>query len=195
MRTGSDAVEPDYRNTFRAAPALLLLLDRDFHVEDASEAFLEATGNDRFGLLGRSIFEIYPKQSGEDGAEGPLRLLQSLERVLHLGRSDQMAFLRLAIPRRPADGGGCEERYWRPCNAPVFGPDGQVRHIVHRIEDVTEYVLARQQVRRWELMRETMQAASEGMEAGPDPLRVGRRAIPLAPPATNWPAFLLLSGE
>lgn len=165
MAIGSEGMRPDYQAAFRAAPALLLLLDRDFHVVDASEAFLEATRNDRFGALGRSIFEIYPDQPGEDGAEGPLRLLQSLERVLHLGRFDQMAFQRLDLPRSPAEGGGFEERYWSPCNAPVPGPGGRVEQILHRVEDVTEFVLARQQGRRWERVRESMQVRGEGMEA------------------------------
>jgi signal transduction histidine kinase len=165
MVKGSEAARPDYQAAFRAAPALLLLLDRDFHVVDASEAFLEATRNDRFGTLGRSIFEIYPEQPGEDGGEGPLRLLQSLERVLHLARCDRMAFQRLDLPRSPAEGGGFEERYWSPCNAPVPGPDGRVEHILHRVEDVTEFVLARQQGRRWERVRESMQVRGEGMEA------------------------------
>jgi PAS domain S-box-containing protein len=41
--------------------------------------------------------------------------------------------------RRPAsEGGGFEERYWSPVNAPVFGPDGRMLYIIHRVEDVTE---------------------------------------------------------
>lgn len=165
MATGSQGMQPDYQAAFRAAPALLLLLDRDFHVVDASEAFLAATRNDRFGALGRSIFEIYPDQPGDDGAEGPLRLLQSLERVLHLARFDQMAFQRLDIPRSPSEGGGFEERYWSPSNAPVTDRDGRVEHIIHRVEDVTGFVLARQQGRSWERVKESMQVRGEGMEA------------------------------
>jgi ribosomal protein L32E len=44
--------------------------------------------------------------------------------------------------RRPD--GVFEERYWRPLNTPILGPEGYVRFIVHRIEDVTELARIRQ---------------------------------------------------
>src|SRR4029450_9230397 len=45
--------------------------------------------------------------------------------------------------RRPERlGGGFENRYWSPVNAPVLASDGTVRCIVHRVEDLTELVLA-----------------------------------------------------
>jgi signal transduction histidine kinase len=43
--------------------------------------------------------------------------------------------------RRPEDeGGGFEERYWSPVNSPVCAPDGSLLYILHRVEDVTEFV-------------------------------------------------------
>lgn len=46
-----------------------------------------------------------------------------------------------------ADGGEgpFEERYWSPINTPVFGPDGSVQMVIHRVEDVTDFVLGRAQ--------------------------------------------------
>jgi hypothetical protein len=47
--------------------------------------------------------------------------------------------------RRPeAEGGGFEERYWSPVNYPVFGKGGAIEYIIHRVEDVTDFVLLRQ---------------------------------------------------
>jgi light-regulated signal transduction histidine kinase (bacteriophytochrome) len=40
--------------------------------------------------------------------------------------------------RRPD--GVFEEHYWSPVNSPVFGVDRQVQYIVHRVEEVTEFV-------------------------------------------------------
>ncbi len=34
------------------------------------------------------------------------------------------------------------EHYWSPVNAPVFGSDGKVTLIIHRVEEVTEFVRA-----------------------------------------------------
>ncbi|WP_428837025.1 PP2C family protein-serine/threonine phosphatase [Streptomyces cuspidosporus] len=41
------------------------------------------------------------------------------------------------------DGGRFEERYWSPINTPVLGQDGSVRWIIHRVEDVTDFVRGR----------------------------------------------------
>jgi len=40
--------------------------------------------------------------------------------------------------RRPD--GVFEERYWSPINSPVVGTDREVKYIVHRVEDVTDFV-------------------------------------------------------
>jgi signal transduction histidine kinase/CheY-like chemotaxis protein len=36
--------------------------------------------------------------------------------------------------------GHFEERFWSPTNAPVLGPDGELRYIIHRVEDVTDHL-------------------------------------------------------
>lgn len=165
MQTVHKPLVPDFKQVFRASPALLALLDRDFRVVDATDAFLQATLRDRPAMLGLSIFEVYPPPAAEVAAEGPLRLMRSLERVLRLGHTDQMDFQRFDIPAPPEAGGRLEERYWNPCNAPVLGPDGQVEYILHRVEDVTDFVLARSDGRRWERVRESMRVRGEGLEA------------------------------
>ena len=48
------------------------------------------------------------------------------------------------LQRPPEQGGGWEERYWKPINTPVLRPDGTIACIIHRVEDVTELVRLRQ---------------------------------------------------
>ena len=38
--------------------------------------------------------------------------------------------------------GTFESKYWSPKNIPVLSPEGELRFILHRVEDVTELVLA-----------------------------------------------------
>ena len=69
-------------------------------------------------------------------------LKTSLERVLKSRAADTMAVQRYDIRRPEAEGGGFEERFWSPLNSPVLDLNGNVRYIIHRVEDVT----ARQQL-------------------------------------------------
>jgi light-regulated signal transduction histidine kinase (bacteriophytochrome) len=51
--------------------------------------------------------------------------------------------------RRPAEeGGGFEERFWSPVNAPVLDGNGEVAFIIHRVEDVTEFVRLQQRLQK-----------------------------------------------
>ena len=130
----------DYQKVFESAPALFLLLgaDESFPILDASNAYLRATYTEREAIVGRALFEVFPDNPHEQGATGTANLRSSLERVLADGRPDTMAVQKYDVRLPASEGGGFEERYWSPVNAPVFGPDGRMRFIVHRVEDVTE---------------------------------------------------------
>lgn len=44
------------------------------------------------------------------------------------------------LPRADGDGTEFEEHYWSPLNSPVLGPDGSLSYIIHRVQDVAEFV-------------------------------------------------------
>ena len=130
----------DYQKIFESAPALFLLLvaDESFRILDASNAYLNATYTERDAIVGRSVFEVFPDNPEDQGATGVANLRSSLKRVLADEQPDTMAVQKYDIRRPASEGGGFEERYWSPVNAPVFGPDGRMLYILHRVEDVTE---------------------------------------------------------
>ena len=130
----------DYQKIFESAPALFLLLraDESFTILDASNAYLRATYTERDAIVGRSVFAVFPDNPEEEGATGTADLRSSLMRVLADRQPDTMAVQQYDIRRPASEGGGFEERHWSPVNAPVFGPDGRMLYIVHRVEDVTE---------------------------------------------------------
>jgi signal transduction histidine kinase len=67
--------------------------------------------------------------------------------------------------RRPeTDGGGFEERYWSPVNSPVFGSDGEIVYIIHRVEDVTEFVRLKQLGFEQHKLNEELQSKTSQME-------------------------------
>ena len=55
---------------------------------------------------------------------------------------------RYDIRRPDSEGGGFEVRYWSPLNSPVLDEWRRLRYIIHRVEDVTEFVRLRELGRR-----------------------------------------------
>lgn len=131
----------DYQRLFDSAPSPYLVLDADLVIVAVNEAYLAATATDRHALLGWPIFEAFPDNPDDPTADGVRNLRRSLETVLATGRPDTMALQRYDIPVDRDDAGGhFVERYWSPINTPVLGADGRLTHIIHRVEDVTEFV-------------------------------------------------------
>ncbi len=136
---------PDFRTLFESVPSLCLVLAPDLTIVAVSDAYLRATMTQRDDILGRGIFEIFPDNPEDPTATGVRNLRASLQRVLQGKISDTMAVQKYDIRKPESEGRGFEERYWSPVNAPVFGPDGEIAYIIHRVEDVTEFVLPRLQ--------------------------------------------------
>ena len=91
-------------------------------------------------ILGRGIFDVFPDNPADLTATGVSNLRSSLERVLQFRQPDKMALQKYDIPRPASEGGGFEVRYWSPLNTPVLDENGEVAWIIHRVEDVTEFV-------------------------------------------------------
>ena len=79
--------------------------------------------------------------------------------------ADTMAVQKYDIRRPASEGGGFEERYWSPVNSPVFGSDGQIIYIIHRVEDVTEFVHLKQAGIEQNKLTEELQSKTSQMEA------------------------------
>jgi len=134
------AESPDYRALFEAAPGLFLVLLPDLTIVAVSDAYLAATMTKRGEIVGRGLFEVFPDNPDDPGATGVNNLRASLDRVRSSLVSDAMAVQKYDIRRPDAEGGGFEERFWSPVNSPVLGPDGKLAYVIHRVEDVTEFV-------------------------------------------------------
>ncbi|HXH66122.1 MAG TPA: ATP-binding protein [Candidatus Limnocylindrales bacterium] len=131
---------PDFRALFESAPGLYLVLTPEFEIVAASDAYLKVTMTTRQQLLGRGIFEMFPDNPGDPGANGVKNLRASLSRVLQARISDPMPVQKYEIRRPDSEGGGFEIRYWSPVNSPVFGSDQELLYIAHCVEDVTEFM-------------------------------------------------------
>ncbi len=134
---------PDFRALFECAPSCFLVLTPDLTIVAASDAYLAVSRTERDHIVGRGVFEVFTDNTGDPAASGAANLKTSLQRVLSSGRADTMAVQRYDLALSAEVGAGFEERHWSVINSPVPGPDGGIAYIVHRVEDVTEFVHTR----------------------------------------------------
>ncbi|XUL93242.1 ATP-binding protein [Streptomyces galilaeus] len=152
---------PDFRLLFDSSLAPLLVLSPDFTIVEVNRAYLAATRTER-KIVGQRIFDVFPDNPDDPSADGVANLRRSLESVVATGRKDTMALQRYDIPTGEA--GGFAERYWSPVNSPVLDAEGRVTHIIHRVEDVTDFVHLRRVGREQERAAAEAQMRAEGME-------------------------------
>lgn len=137
----SDA-DLDFRLLFESSPDILLVLRADpprYTMIGATESRLAATHTTRADILDRGLFEVFPDNPDDPSATGANNLRASLDRVVATRQSDTMAVQKYDI--RGPDG-TFQIKYWSPRNLPVLSASGELRYILHRVEDVTELVRA-----------------------------------------------------
>jgi len=120
-----------------------MLLDSEFKIINVSDAYANATLIDKKSVLGKDIFEVFPDNPNDELADGVKQLKSSLQRVVNFKVPSTMTLQKYDIPK--PDGSGFEVRYWSPRNLPVLDKKGNLLCIVHRAEDVTEFVFLKEQ--------------------------------------------------
>ena len=130
----------DYRVLFESAPGAFLVLTADYTIVAASDEYLKVAGRGREEIIGRDVFEVFPANPGAAAATGARNLRASLDKVRQSKKSDVLPVERYAV--QPAAGGAFVEKYWEVSNSPMLDPSGAVRLITHRVEDLTDRVLA-----------------------------------------------------
>jgi PAS domain S-box-containing protein len=127
----------DFKLLFESAQGLYLVLFPDLTIVAVSNAYLKATMTEREKIVGKNLFEVFPDNPNDPVAKGETNLRFSLNYVLDHKTTHTMAVQKYDI--RDASG-KFEERYWSPVNKPIFGDDGEIRYIIHRVEDVTDFI-------------------------------------------------------
>jgi signal transduction histidine kinase len=158
-------MDVDFRRLFESAPDLYMVLAPDppaFTIVAASDAYLRAVKRRRDELVGRPVFDALPV--GPEDRSSLETSSASFRRVVESGRPDTMAVQRHDIVRPEAEGGDFETRYWSAVNTPVLSDDGTVLYVLHRVEDVTEFIALRQRGAEQEALTATLQTRAGEME-------------------------------
>jgi PAS domain-containing protein len=165
-RKRAEAAQVHFRALFESAPGLYLVLEPEkFRIVAVSDAYLQATMTVREEIMGKRIFEVFPDDPAEPFADGTRNLRASLERVRSQRMADVMAVQRYPVRRPASEGHTFEERWWSPINSPVFGPDGEIVSIIHRVEDVTPFIRQMQEEGREADGLHQLETRAQHMEA------------------------------
>jgi signal transduction histidine kinase len=154
----------DFQVLFESAPGLFLALSSDLTIIAVSDAYLRATMTRRNEILGRGIFEVFPDNPGDPAATGVRNLKMSLARALETKIPDTMAVQKYDIRKPESEGAGFEERYWSPINTPILDEHNEIRYIIHRVEDVTDYIRAKHEQIAQDRMTQELRTRTEEVE-------------------------------
>jgi PAS domain S-box-containing protein len=142
--------ELDHAALFAATPTPFIVVDRDLVIVEANRAYCEIVGRRPEDIVGRSMFDAFPTNPADPTGDGVDNLRASMERARDTGRPDTMAVQKYDI--EVAGTGEFVERYWSPLNIPVLDEEGRATHVLHRTEEVTDYV-REQAARRQDIAR------------------------------------------
>ncbi|MEU9977059.1 SpoIIE family protein phosphatase [Streptomyces sp. NPDC051014] len=131
----------DYAAVFQALPGAVALVTPQLIFADANPEFVRLRRLPREQIIGRFL----PEDNLENNSAEPLllRVLASLRRAVETGEQSFVELQRLEAEDREQPG-VWHERYFNVTNIPVFGADGRVTLLLHRLEDVTELIRARE---------------------------------------------------
>ena len=139
---------------FAAVPVSLLVMSPDLMMVHANESYLRDVGFTQDELSGRYVADVFPDAPDRHGVN-QLEILYDFMRATVASRRPQtLTGFRYDIPDRR---GGFEVRHWNVTEIPLLDQDGEVRHLLHYTEDVTDLVLERR-------ARENAAAANEDLQ-------------------------------
>jgi len=150
----AQAVRQQFQPELDNSPHPYMLLDPGpgLRIVDINEAYAQATFTTRSDLAGKSLFEVFPDNPGDEFADGVSNLFASLRIVVQTGQAHAMAVQRYDI-RTPE--GNFIERHWQPINTPIHDIDKHLIFLLHHVEDVTQEVLSSPLNRRNERDQQT----------------------------------------
>ena len=128
----------DYKTTFEQSPSLVIMMDLDFTILTASDAYLKATQTVREDIVGHNLFVIFPDNPTDNSADGVSNIRASLNRIIKTKTAEKIAVVKYDIPRPESEGGGFMVKYWQPIHTPVLDEFNEVKYVLQYVLDVTE---------------------------------------------------------
>jgi hypothetical protein len=120
----------------------MALLTPQLVYADVNEEFLRTLGRTRGQVIGRHLPDDFAHTQNDPGVAVVRNIQASMHQVLGSSEPDIIEQrYDIEDPDRPGVRG---ERYWSMINVPVLDSDGRVALLIHRLEEVTELICARE---------------------------------------------------
>lgn len=119
-------------------PMLILDPRPGLRIVDINDAYADATMASRSAIAGEKMFDAFPDNPDDPTADGVSNLFASLLAATECARPHKMPVQRYDVRD---DQGAFVERYWQPCNTPIFDEHGHLLFLLHQVDDVTEEML------------------------------------------------------
>jgi len=124
-----------YKAVFEQSLALLLIIDTNFSIAAASDGFLDVTKSSREQVLGKYVFDVFPKSKPHIQSVLISTMREAIQKVLKTKKTHTSSVVRYDIPNEED---GFDTRYWKAINTPILDEHGEVMYIKQRFEDVTD---------------------------------------------------------
>jgi hypothetical protein len=112
-----------------------LLLDTDFVIRGATDAYTAVTRRDREDLMSVGVFDAFPDNPYTPEEQATMRLAESVDTALSTARPQHVAPLRYDIPD-PRRRGQFLEKRWMIAVSPV-ADDADMLGVTIRVHDIT----------------------------------------------------------
>lgn len=125
-----------FRDLIEESVQLYMVIDPrpGLHIVDINDAYSAATLTSRRQAAGGKLFDVFPDNPDDPGADGVGNLFESIQRAAQTGRPHTMAVQRYDVQDT---GGWFVEKHWQPINTPIFDETGRLVFVLHQALDVT----------------------------------------------------------
>lgn len=127
---------------------LLVANPPNFTIAGVSEGYLHESGKERDQFLNHGMFEIFPSNNPADTGENNLRF--SLDEVIK-HKKKHVLITRYDVLN---EDGGSQERHWNVSNTPLLDEAGNVKYIIHSLQEITSQVEAKQEEARIKMLEQ-----------------------------------------
>lgn len=151
----------DFQKVIESVSSIYIILSTELNILYVNEALEKASMRKREDIIGRNLFEVFPDNPADKSADGASNLSNSLHSVIKNKKQHAMAVQKYDVQRPD---GIFEVRYWSPLNIPVLNSENEIEYIIHRVEDVTEFVLIKNEREKNENLTLGLQKKVSDME-------------------------------